>query len=130
LFGEAIRNGSLISWSGGGVNDDQEVLIKAGHERILNIAQGISGSLVFKMQNLDFTQHQNGTYAFDVEIGGHVAGKKIVNKTECFYIEYEKLYKNYAGGEEKSFSDSDLINQTSVIAVIINMALVRLGNWI
>jgi len=115
LLGEAIRNGSLISWSGGGVNDEQEVLIKAGHERILNIANGIDGNLIFKLQNLNFTQNQNGTYAFDVEIGGHVAGKKIVNKTECFYIDYDKQYKTYSGGEERPFSDSDEVNKISDI---------------
>ena len=116
LTGEAIRNGSLVSWSGGGVDENQEVLIKAGQERIVNIAQGTAGSLIFKMQNLDFAQSQNGIYAFDVEIGGRIRGKKITKRTECFYIEFEKMHKTFAGGDEKPYSSTDIsINSTSVV---------------
>lgn len=116
LIGEAIRNGSLISWSGGGVDENQEVLIKSGQERIVNVAQGTEGSLVFKMQNLDFAQYQNGIYAFDIEVGGHMGKKKITKRTECFYIEYEKMHKTFAGGDEKPYSSTDIsINSTSVV---------------
>jgi hypothetical protein len=116
LIGEAIRNGSLISWSGGGVDENQEVLIKAGQERIVNIAQGTEGRLVFKMQNLDFAQYQNGIYALDVEIGGHIGGKKMKKRTECFHIEYEKMHKTFAGGDEKPYSSTDVsVNSTSVV---------------
>lgn len=119
LLGGAVRNGSLISWSGGGLNEDDEVLIKDGHDRIVNVAQGIGQSLIFKMQNLDFAQQKNGIYVFDIEVGGHnVKGKKFVPHKESFYIEYEKAYKTFAGGSEKPYSTSDTIdniNSTSVI---------------
>lgn len=116
LIGDAIRNGSLISWSGGGADENQEVLIKAGKERIVNIAQGTEGGLVFKMQSLDFAQYQNGIYAFDVEIGGRIGRKRISKRKECFYIEFEKMHKTFAGGDDKPYSSTDIsVDSTSVV---------------
>ena len=52
---------------------------------------------------------------FNIEIGGHVSGKRIAPKTETFYIEFEKIFKTFAGGEEKPYGSTDFTNKTSVV---------------
>ncbi len=116
LINDVTQNGPLLSWSGGGANDSGEVLIKEGKDRIINVAEGINRDLIFRMQNLAFKQDENGIYIFEIEIGGHLAGKKIESKKDFFYIDFEKLDKVFTGGTEKPYGSTDINpHSTSVI---------------
>lgn len=101
LYGEAICNGTSISWSGDGIDDNEEVLIKADRERIMNIAYGTNNILEFKLQNLDYSQYENGIYAFDIEVSGYMNGKKISKQKKCFYIEFRMKYIDVNTGISK-----------------------------
>ncbi len=112
LHEEATRNGSLLSWSGG--SDDGEISIKPGKHEILKIAEGRDRDLVFMLQKLEYSQTVNGTYRFEIEIGGKIFDKPIEPHKQKFYISFDKLDKTFLGGEAKPYGSTDS-NSTSVV---------------
>src|SRR6266542_703158 len=92
---------------GGSVNEP-------GKHEILKIAEGINRDLIFKLQKLDYPQSDNGTYVFEIEIGGKIFDKPIEPHREKFYIAFEKRDKTFLDGEEKPYGSTDNVS-TSVV---------------
>ncbi len=70
--------------------------------------------MIFKLQKLDYPQSDNGTYVFEIEIGGKIFDKPIEPHREKFYIAFEKRDKTFLDGEEKPYGSTDNVS-TSVV---------------